>query len=439
MDLNKIIRYLLAIKEKSILGIKFILNQFILRPLLIFFLENQTDNKIQLIKNKLEVRFKIFKSFKVSFYGDQADNKIKLIKNQDLTSFRPIRLNFPNKKINYPSSDLSLFTFNNVLASAHTNALIKGDFFLVPEYIYYKNISDLSILYHSTFFFINSEGNTFCSIRHKKAKENINKAILIGGQGSENWYHFSIEYLPKLFIINNYTSLNSDISIIVPDTYNENNSFREALSLFSKNRNIVYLKSNEFVRCKKLYCLSDFNITPFNLPKGQWPKLEQFSINSKIVKEYSNSLISSINISQNFIHKKLFLIRNEKRRSFNQYQLLSIAKKYGYVGISLEKYSFKEQVKIISNVKNLIGASGAAWTSMLYSKNSLKCLSWLPKEYFNFSTYSSLADSLGHYLFFIECYPDQILKTTAQAYYQSYKVSPVEFENALIKLEKIYI
>ena len=101
----------------------------------------------------------------------------------------------------------------------------------------------------------------------------------------------------------------------------------------------------------------------------------------------------------------------------------------------LEKYTLKEQAEMISNATHIIGASGAAWTSMIFANNSLRCLSWLPREYFEFATYASLAKSLGHFLLFIEYYPDKKLKGSWQVYSQSYRVDLDEFEEALKKLE----
>ena len=284
---------------------------------------------------------------------------------------------------------------------------------------------------------MNSYG--FCtSIKKRNAKKTLDKAILIGGPGSNNWYHFILECLPKLFLINSISKIDPNAYIIAPEICKFNNSFKESLDLFAGKRKIFYLKKEEFILCRKLYTVSDFNITPFNLPNGKWPRHEDFLMNIFAIKEFSLQFRKYLKILNNKTNypQKLFLLRDKKRRTFNQDELFEIAKKYGYVAIYLEKLSLKKQAEMISNATHIIGASGAAWTSLLFANKSLRCLSWLPKEYFEFSTYSTLAELLGHYLLFIEYYPAQNLKNSWQVYGESYNVKTIEFEEALQKLEE---
>ncbi|KGG20800.1 glycosyltransferase family 61 protein [Prochlorococcus marinus] len=376
-------------------------------------------------------------------YRKHFDEEISLSDKKDSITASPIFFNIKPNNIYNVKSKVSLFCFNNSLACAYTSGIIKvrsflkRDYLLIPDHISVNNNSDFSFLDVSGLFSTTKSGLTFSTIRYKHAIKVVDKAILIGGPGSSNWYHFILECLPKLFLININHSIDSEAYIIVPEICKLNNSFKDALSIFSGNRKILFLKQNEYVRCRKLYCVSEFNITPFNLPEGTWPRIEHFLINPSIIKDYANSFRKSLNLikAPDNHPKKLFLMRDKTRRTFNQDQLIDISKKYGYSPIFLEDYSLREQAERIANATHIVGASGAAWTSMIFANNSLKCLSWLPREYSEFSTYSSIAAALGHYLLFIEYYPDSKIKNTAQVYSQSYKLSTKEFEQALKTLE----
>jgi hypothetical protein len=96
--------------------------------------------------------------------------------------------------------------------------------------------------------------------------------------------------------------------------------------------------------------------------------------------------------------------------------------------------SLREQAALFREATVIVGASGAAWTGMIFSEQPIIGLSWLPAEYKEFCSYSSLANLLGHHLKFIECVPDRMLMSTSDAYSESYTIDPQLFEKSLRSL-----
>ena len=102
-----------------------------------------------------------------------------------------------------------------------------------------------------------------------------------------------------------------------------------------------------------------------------------------------------------------------------------------------ETLELTEQAALFSNADFVVGPSGAAWVGMIYSgspNGKLKGISWLPKKYNEFCSYSSLAHLLGHDLLFINAQTDRPLQNTRDAYKFDYQVSKNEFKCALQKL-----
>ena len=90
--------------------------------------------------------------------------------------------------------------------------------------------------------------------------------------------------------------------------------------------------------------------------------------------------------------------------------------------------------QMFADASHIVGASGAAWTNMIFAPESLKALTWIIPQYSQFCSYAMLAPLLGHHLRYLTAQPIQKIRTTHDAFSASYHVSPIEFEAALIQL-----
>jgi hypothetical protein len=132
--------------------------------------------------------------------------------------------------------------------------------------------------------------------------------------------------------------------------------------------------------------------------------------------------------------KRIFLARGGTRREYNQKELLDISVRYGFEEVHMQDLTLREQAELFQSSSMIIGPSGAAWVGMVFRGQPTSGLSWLPRVYDEFCSYSTLANLLGHQLSFIDATPDKELRSTGEAYGASYRVCPVEFESALRQL-----
>lgn len=124
-------------------------------------------------------------------------------------------------------------------------------------------------------------------------------------------------------------------------------------------------------------------------------------------------------------------MRNSNRRNDNQDELFRIASDYGFESFSPERLSFLEQVNAFSSASALVGASGAAWAGMVFCTKPINCLSWLPPGYEDFSSYSTMANLLGHSMRFLKSSLLSRGNSGHGVHEGKYYVSPIDFENAL--------
>ena len=271
--------------------------------------------------------------------------------------------------------------------------------------------------------------------RYDNARAECNEAILIGGNGAFNWYHYVLEIAPKAFMTNFLPAKFDDFPLIVPTQALTEGPFQEILQALLPNRQILMLK-HESVCVRNLITFDEVSHGPFNLVQGIWPEVRNYSQHESVLKlvfqKLRDVLLPPMVLARQ--KRRIFIVRPETHRTYNQSQLLNIAQKYSFEPVSPEAYSLTEQAQMFAEASHVVGASGAAWTNMIFAPESLKGLTWIIPQYSQFCSYSMLAHLLGHHLRYLIAQPIKKIRTTHDAFSASYHVSPIEFEAALIQL-----
>jgi hypothetical protein len=199
----------------------------------------------------------------------------------------------------------------------------------------------------------------------------------------QNYYHFLIDTLPQILLIND-AGIDSKIPIIVPHFFNEIKYVQQFMQLSDLiNRPIIVQKKKEYIKVKQLYVAKDvFCTNSLTRISGDFSYLTNASKPLKIAslrnKKYGRTI-------QNFEEKKKVLVTA------------------GFKIIEPGDYSFKDQVKIFSNAKILIGVHGAALTNIIFTKNkSLKLLEILPGNGLSPEHYRNICRQFDHSYLSIE-------------------------------------
>lgn len=318
-----------------------------------------------------------------------------------------------------------------IIASPYSSAVLCGDQLYLPSHLLTK--------YHR----IQTANGGFFHLEKSFAAGvirptmELKEGILIGGAGAFNWYHFVVEILPKLFLVEKLPAAYKNMPLLLPEECKNIQSFNIALKLFSGNRPIHFVRHGQCYGLKRLIVFDEVSIGPFNLALGEWPCISDYMQYDSVMRSFFKSFRSKVFESEGACGheqktgRRLFLTRPGIRRKYNQEDLLRIAICYGFEKFSPEEFTLHEQAKIFSEADVVIGPSGAAWVGILFNERSLKGLSWLPQVYEEFCCYSTMAHLLGHEIAFIESKNLSPLKTTGDVYEADYKICALEFETAL--------
>lgn len=328
-------------------------------------------------------------------------------------------------EVNCP--EVQLLKLENFIISGSCASFIYDNDLYIERY---GNEENTNAVYDSGCVF--SHNNKYALVR-KSDFDYIDNGFFLGGNGSYNYYHWLIEIIPKLQVYLELGLYKQGIKLLVPDSVEENKNLRFLFDsiLGDIKVDIVYVSYYFGLRVKHLYHLTPINNILFN------EKLIGLSANTLHLRYDSLAFIRSkiesvvhLHDSKSFIAERIFLARKDKGvRSYNQSEIIQLLTKYNFKIIYMEDYDIKQQIFLFKNAKYIVGASGAAWTNLIFCNRLCKALTWLPESIKKFPAFSTLANFANVELSFF---------TTRSEHYKtmhdSYVIDLVFFELQLQKL-----
>lgn len=286
--------------------------------------------------------------------------------------------------------------------------------------------------------YIEGHNDSFSVYRFSSEYTRLEKAFFLGGNGSWNYYHWTVEIITKLYYFFSSTIKDSGMKLIVPEHVKKIKSFLVMIDLIVAGRcEIIYLPDNQVIHVKQLYLINTPSNLVFNYKKDFVFSSGFVYFDKESIDFVRNSVLGSScydvflnDYNDRSIFRKVYLARKEgAARNYNQKDVINIALKYGFKPIYLEDFSFFEQVYIFQSVEFVIGASGAAWTNLIYINESAKAISWLNDNVKGFSVYSTLAKYYNCDLRFLQC-----KVSDSESVHSDYIVDLNDFEGLIINL-----
>lgn len=180
-------------------------------------------------------------------------------------------------------------------------------------------------------------------------KEKIAEAVLLAMPAYENYFHWLVETMPRLKMIEEDKRL-CDLPVILPE--NRTPKFiRESLEMAG------YLDKTRFLD-DGVYQFETLHIpTLFSQPSHPSPLAIEW-IREKLVQP-------------DFIdkNKRLYVSRKDSLRRYvsNETEVEQILSQFGFETVCLTNYSFKEQIKLFQGAEMVIGSHGAGLTNLVFA------------------------------------------------------------------------
>lgn len=213
----------------------------------------------------------------------------------------------------------------------------------------------------------------------------IPEAILIAGRNDFNWFHWMVEYLPRVLQADGV--IDSAVPVLV--TGRTPSTGLEALAELS-SRPVIELDREFSQRIARLHVVAP----PVQiLDTTAIPWRDGLSLNEPVLQMYRRALGV---VSEARPTRRVFLTRNSRHRGLlNEDELADIARSRGLEVVDPGALNFNDQRQLFSNSELLVGASGAVMANYLMMSPSSRIIAMTSESLFDFVLPAALAHVAG--------------------------------------------
>ena len=250
----------------------------------------------------------------------------------------------------------------------------------------------------------------FCKAYLKRKIIYIDNASWVCDEWSQNYFHWFLDTLPKLIIIEmNFPQF----SILIPKHLYEKEFIQQSLLYFKLQ--IVVLENFNLVKAKKYIHLPDLSVSGNYIP------------------DLVSSLRAKFLVNDKKTLRKVFVIREEylNRAIINISEVKDVLKKYSFEIITLNGERLLDQIKIFSETAIFITVHGAALTNMLFMPRDGAVMELRRNDDALNNCYFSLASVLKISYYYQLCEVDNYRKSTQE---NSFKVCTISLEKNILQI-----
>lgn len=263
--------------------------------------------------------------------------------------------------------------------------------------------------------------------KHKNEFIEIEEAIFLLNNFSENYYHFMYEVLVKFYLIK-LADIPDSVPLLVDSVVNNSHQLSELLCLLNnQKRKVIFLDKGTCCNVRKLYYPSMVNyIAP------DYRNIEHINYYDCLFDVKSLSflreqlIVKSANVNYG---EKIFLSRKSgsSRRRYNEKNIVEIVSRYGFSVIDTGVMSISEQISAFNKARYIIGVTGASFTNIIYCCNGARVLCMQSSQN-ELSIFSTIAKFVGADFYYFSAAPDV---PSGRGLHVPFWVDPTVFESFL--------
>ena len=224
------------------------------------------------------------------------------------------------------------------------------------------------------------------------ATDVIPEAILLAGRNDENWFHWIVEYLPRILMVP--PGIAQDVPVVV-STRTPRTGLEALRSL--TERPVIAIDSDTGQRISTLHVVAP-PVQVFDTTKLPWR--DGLPMNTAVLRRLREAWQDQeVNDVQ---RRRIFLQRKSRHRGIeNQDVLAGIAARHGLEILDPGSMTFAEQRALFSSAELLVGASGAVMANYLLMREGSILLALTSDQLYDFVLPAALAAVAGvefHYV-----------------------------------------
>ena len=209
------------------------------------------------------------------------------------------------------------------------------------------------------------------------SRRNLDTAILLAIPAYENFYHWMIETLPRLRMIENNPEYDS-VPVALPKKRTPKFVY-ETINLCGFKDRVQYLESGS-------YSVEKLHIPTLFSPRNQPCEETVEWLNAKFL---GSNQTEDCTLDTK-IYNKIYVSRDdaETRGVHNSLEADNLLTNLGFKKVSMSDYTVKEQAFVFNNAEIIVGIHGAALTNIVFAKPGCKFIEvfmegWFTRAFFN--------------------------------------------------------
>lgn len=325
----------------------------------------------------------------VKKYCAKNKGKIRIVEDiQDRPVYEPAY--YPEEEgtvHTFGSPEIYIAELSDVTVHGGTGLIITGDLALTDVC---ENDTENRVKYASGPIRIGSRKALY--VEASNEMEEIDTAISLCGLAASNYFHLTFEILSRFGYLKG-TEYAENITVLLDEAAARYPQFVDLTHTVLGNASIKYIKEYDRIHCNKLIYPSMNTWMPMNVRKKN-----DFRISDNVLalSAAENIRKATEDLRSDKTDRKIFISRKNSfiSRIINEKEIEELFIRSGYESVSVEDLSYREQVELFSSAACIVGATGAAFTNLVYCNPGTVFGCFFLKES-HFCVYSTIAHMVG--------------------------------------------
>jgi capsular polysaccharide biosynthesis protein len=224
---------------------------------------------------------------------------------------------------------------------------------------------------------------------------NVGQAFWLGGLGSSNYFHWVVEFLPRLMGFEGHVP--TGLPLLLDERTAAVPQLMEALAAcLERVPEVVRIK--RMARCDvgRLWTATHPSWLPFDYRPDCGLEATDQRLSDAALRWVRERLRTAAGASAR-CGRRLYVPRagTKFRRIVNEHELGALLQEHGFESVHPERLGALEQVRTFAQADVIVAPSGAALTNVLFASPGARLVCLLPEAWREFSVYSTLAAVAG--------------------------------------------
>ena len=332
--------------------------------------------------------------------SEEMPEKVKLLSFATLQSFYQLPTYYPNVA-SLSKEGLDVTVKRALIHDAR--CFVYSDLIVLPNDKIINELKDVEYYRDKVDFtdeIILRDKDTLCQLNTKNVTvtQKIPSAIKIGGMFGFNYYHFVYQLLTRL----NYTNdIDSSVPLLLDASARDIPTLKQLVELANvQKREILYMDYGCCYEIGDLYYITSPNIVAPNIKSKKFDLGKMAAFTSEGLAYLRDALLPHKSTIQT--PEYVFIARRKasKRRGYNEQECGEALKKLGFEEVYPETLTLAEQIAVFNNAKIIVGATGAAFTNLIYCNKNTNAVI-LSNYKIDLLYFSSIASFVGSKLVYL--------------------------------------